>query len=1306
MTNSSLVRYFLPALLMVAASISGFSAPVISSITPSSGSTQGGNLITIVGTGFGLSPEVRVGSNEADPSTPPTDTLIIAEVPEGEGVDLPVTVVAGGLTSNSRPYSYLAPVINSITPASSGTAGGTQITISGSSFGSNPTATLGGISISKTSGSHSQFVGTLPAGQGINLPIVVSTSGGRLSNSVNFSYSPPSISSISPTSAPTAGGSVITLTGSNFGISGAIVTVNGSNAPLVTQSHSSVIVTLPPGQGSPATVQITVAGQTATSTAFSYAAPALTGISAASKPTAGGVPITLTGSNFGLSPSVIIGGLSATITGTPTHTQLVVTLPPGEGTGKLVRVIAAGQVGNSLTFDYDAPAISGITAASRPTAGNVPITVQGSNFGLSPSVTLQGTPLSVIQSSHSSIVCNLPPGQGTRSLLVTAGLQNSSAFSFSYDPPLITSLIPDHGPTAGNIAITLQGSNFGLSRTVTVGGLNALITSGTHTQIVATLPAGDGLSRNVLVNVDSAISNAVPFDYDPPSITSVSPTTGSTSGGTVITLTGNNFGLAPLVTVNSSAATLVSNSHSNIQFILPPGQGTNATIAVQANDQSATNQSFSYAPPLLSNVTAASRPTAGGVHLTLTGSNFGISPLVTVGGNSASIVGTPSHTQIIATLPPGEGLGKSVIVMVGGQTSNSRLLDYDAPSVTQITAASIPTSGNVPITIQGMNFGLAPTATVGGSTIAITSSSHTQIVGTLPAGQGIDLPLIVTAALQTSSPYLLSYDPPVISSITPGTASTAGGTLLTIQGQNFGTNPSVLFGSQTVTPISFLASHTQLVIEAPPGQGTDVPVRVSLEGRVSAPQLFSYAPPVLSSITPTTGPSAGGTTITLTGSSFGLSPTVTFGGVTVTSTRLSHSQVTAIVPPGEGTNRQVRVDVDGRSSNALSFSYDAPQITLISPATGPTSGNVPITVVGSNFGINPLVSVGGNSGSILSSTHSQIIATLPPGQGTGKAVVVNAANQLSNSSLFDYQAPLLTSVIAASVPTAGNVPITVRGENFGLTPIVTVGGQTALLTSSSHTELIATLPAGEGIDQPVIVTVEASNSNSRPLSYDPPSITTITPASGPIRGNATITIHGLNFGFTPSVNLNGKTAPVTFASHQSIRFTLPAGNGQNRPLIVSVAGQDGSSTFSYDTESFADWAASINWGGLDSSLAADPRGNGFTNLESYAFGIDPLTANGGETASRSPTIYGKPAFTRDGLGRLQLSFWHRASEAYPDLSYQVQFGDSLDEPAWEPASLAPQVEVVDEVWEYRTYTDHSAAAGKRFGRVKLMTLPQ
>jgi large repetitive protein len=1708
----SLIRRCLPALLIVAASIPGFSAPVITSITPSTGATQGGNLITIVGTGFGLSPEIWVGSNEADPSTPSTDTLIIAGVPEGEGVDVPVTVVAGGVTSNSRPYSYLAPVINSITPATSGTAGGTQITISGSSFGSNPTATLGGVSISKISGSHSQFVGTLPAGQGINLPIVVRTSGGRLSNSVNFSYSPPSISSISPTSAATAGGSVITLTGSNFGVAGATVTVNGTNAPLVALSHSSVRVTLPPGQGNPATVQIIVEAQTASSTAFGYAAPVLSSISAASKPTAGGVAITLSGSNFGLSPSVIIGGVSATITGTPTYTQLVATLPPGQGTGNLVRVIAAGQVSNSLTLDYDAPVISSIsaaskptaggvaitlsgsnfglspsvtiggvsatvtgtpthtqvvatlppghgtgklvrvtaaaqvsnsltldydaplissvtatsrptagnvpitlqgsnfgispsvtlqgtqlsviqsshssivctlppgqgtrslvvtaslqnspffsfsydpplitslipdhgptagniaitlqgsnfglsrtvtvgglnapitsgthtqivatlppgagasrdvvvtvesatssaaafsydqptlstvsptsgptaggtvitltgsnfgpsprvfvngtealivstshssiqftlppgqglnqtilvdangqtantaafsyaapvltsisatskptaggvpitltgsnfglsrtvtiggvsalvtgtpthnqlvvtlppgqgtgklvtvnvagqvsnsltldydapvissvTAASKPTAGSVPITLQGSNFGTSPSVTLQGTQLSVIQSSHSSIVCNLPPGQGTRSLVVTAGLQTSSAFSFSYDPPLITSLIPDHGPTAGNIAITLQGSNFGLSRTVTVGGVNASVTSGTHTQIVATLPAGDGLSRNVLVNVDSAISNAVPFDYDPPSITSVSPTTGSTSGGTVITLTGNNFGLAPLVTVNNSAATLVSTGHSNIQFILPPGQGTNATIAVQANGQSATNQSFSYAAPLLSNVTATSRPTAGGVHLTLTGSNFGISPLVTVGVNNASIVGIPSHTQIIAMLPPGEGLGKSVTVVVAGQTSNSRLLDYDAPAVTEITAASIPTSGNVPITIRGVNFGLAPTATVGGSTIAITSSSHTQIVGTLPAGRGINRPLIVMAALQASPPFLLSYDPPVISSITPGTASTAGGTLLTIQGQNFGVDPLVSFGSQSITPISFLASHTQLVIEAPPGQGTDIPVRVSLEGRVSAPQLFSYAPPVLSSITPSKGPSAGGTTITLTGSSFGLSPTVTIGGVTVTSTRLSHSQVTAIVPAGEGTNRQVRVDVDGRSSNALSFSYDVPQITQINPTTGPTSGNVPITISGNSFGLNPLVTVGGNSASILSSTHSQIIATLPPGQGTGKAVVVNAANQLSAPVSFDYQAPLLTSVSAASVPTAGNVPITVRGENFGLTPIVTVGGRTAPLTSSSHTELIATLPAGEGIDQPVIVTVEASNSNSRLLSYDPPSITSITPASGPIRGNATITIHGLNFGFTPSVNLNGKTAPVTFASHNSIRCTLPAGNGQNRLLIVSAAGQDGSSTFSYDTESFADWAASISWGGLDSSLAADPRGNGFTNLESYAFGIDPLTANGGETASRSPTIYGKPAFSRDGLGRLQLSFWHRASEAYPDLSYQVQFGDSLDDPAWEPASLAPQVEVVDEVWEYRTYTDHSAAAGKRFGRVKLMTLPQ
>jgi len=120
-------------------------------------------------------------------------------------------------------------------------------------------------------------------------------------------------------------------------------------------------------------------------------------------------------------------------------------------------------------------------------------------------------------------------------------------------------------------------------------------------------------------------------------------------------------------------------------------------------------------------------------------------------------------------------------------------------------------------------------------------------------------------------------------------------------------------------------SPTQLTAISPAGTGI-VDVRVTAPGGtsvISAGDKFSYLPTV-TKVSPSSGPAAGGTTVTITGTNFATPATVTFGGVAATGVQvLSPTQLTAISPAGTG-KVDVRVTAPGGTSAispADKFSY-------------------------------------------------------------------------------------------------------------------------------------------------------------------------------------------------------------------------------------------------------------------------------------------------------------------------------------------------------------------------------------------------
>ncbi|MFE2448284.1 IPT/TIG domain-containing protein, partial [Streptomyces sp. NPDC059426] len=120
------------------------------------------------------------------------------------------------------------------------------------------------------------------------------------------------ISSVTPAAGSPGGGTLVTLTGSNFIQPSAVRFGPNLATSFTVVSATQITAVAPPGNG---TVQITVTTQGGTSNgvAYSYAgAPTLTGISPTTGPASGGTVVTLTGTNLLAATAVRFGTANAT----------------------------------------------------------------------------------------------------------------------------------------------------------------------------------------------------------------------------------------------------------------------------------------------------------------------------------------------------------------------------------------------------------------------------------------------------------------------------------------------------------------------------------------------------------------------------------------------------------------------------------------------------------------------------------------------------------------------------------------------------------------------------------------------------------------------------------------------------------------------------------------------------------------------------------------------------------------------------------------------------------------------------------
>lgn len=542
-------------------------------------------------------------------------------------------------------------------------------------------------------------------------------------------------------------------------------------------------------------------------------------------------------------------------------------------------------------------------------------------------------------------------------LIAVAGLALfATATPARADAPTITGLSPDSGPAAGGDTVTITGTNFDdvdeSEVTVTFGGIPGTgVNVVSDTQLTVTTPPHAPGAVDVVVTADGA-SDPATFTYHPV-ITSLSASSGPASGGTSVVITGVGFTGASAVMFGSTAATFTVNNDTEIAAASPPGTaGATVQVRVTVNGvQSPTTgvANFTYNPlPTVTNVSPNTGSTAGGNPVVITGTGFTGAFQVAFGSVISPSITVNSATQITATAPPqAAGTVYVRVTTPNGTSADVAAAQYTytttgtAPAITNISPNVGPTAGGTVVEITGTNFTGATAVTFG--TTAATSfevNSSTSITAVAPAlAAGTVFVRVITPAGTSAdvaaAQYTASATIPVITSISPSSGPTAGGTTVTITGTGFTGTTAVSFGGTAATSFT-VNSATQITATTPARSAGTVFVTVTATSGTSAPTTasrFTYGNlPAITALNPSTGPTSGGTTVVITGSGFTGATAVTFGGTAATSfTVNSDTQITAVSPARAAGTVHVRVTTPvGQSAevDAARFTYGTGQTTV------------------------------------------------------------------------------------------------------------------------------------------------------------------------------------------------------------------------------------------------------------------------------------------------------------------------------------------------------------------------------------------
>ena len=1164
-----------------------------------------------------------------------------------------LAIYQAGATGKTAP----APTVTSLSPNSGTTAGGTSVTITGTNFTGATSVTFGGNAATNvTVVNATTITATTPAGTAGTASVIVTTPGG--SNSANSLYTyvtpAPTVTAVSPTSGSTAGGTSVTLTGTNFtGATG--VTFGGSAATNVSVVNATTITaTTPAGTAGTASVIVTTpSGSNAANSLYTYATPVPSDPVAWLRAEGNALDATSNGNHGAVTGSVAYTtgrvGSAFSFNGTASN---------------FVRIPNAASLQSSLlTVEYwiyfnSAQNSLNVTKRSASGAGDawqVGIAYAGGNFLLQ----FVGSTAGGLFDWYSPALSS-PVGAWTH-------------VAATYDGTTVRGYVNGVLQLTQAVTLNLSTRNADIYVGATANGTSAL--DGKVDELAIYNRALSATEVQAIYQAGAAGKGGTPA----PTVTGISPSSGSTVGGTSVTITGTNFSGSSVVTIGGTAATNVTVVNSTtITATTPAGAAGTASVVVNTpGGSNAANSLYTYVTPVtapsISSVSPATGTTLGGTTVTITGANFTGATSVTFGGTPATNFTVVSATTLTATTPAKSAGAVSVVVTnPSGSNAANSLFTYvtpsTAPSISSVSPASGSTLGGTTVTITGTNFTGATSVTFGGTAAASVSSvSATSITAVTPAGSAGTASVVVTT-LQGSNVAnsLFTYvAPPTVTGISPASGTTLGGTSVTITGTNFTGATGVTIGGAAATNVTIVNATTITATTAARSAGTASVVVTTPGGGNAANTLYTYVTPapVVTGVSPSSGTTAGGTSIAITGSNLTGATSVTVGGVAATGVQVfTDNNITAFTPAGTAGTASVIVTTPGGSNAANSL------FTYVAPPTGPVAwlnadghadditgngnhgvvnGSVPYVAgkVGSAFSFT---GNGANSIRIPNSTSlqsanfsveywiyfnsAQNSVNVTKRNGSSDAWQVGIAYAGGNfllqflganlSGMGEwYSAPLSSPVGVWTHVAVTYSNSTIRGYVNGVMVVEQVPVTLIMQTRTSDIYVGAsstgTAPFDGKIDElslynralsqtEIQAIVDAGSTGKTPPA---PTVTSLTPASGSTLGGTSVTITGTNLNGATGVTIGGNAATnVSVVNRSTLTATTPAGTAGSASVVVTTPGGSNlaNTLFTYVAPPTVA-SVSPNNGSGSGGTSVTLTGTGFTGATGVTFGGNAAT---------------------------------------------------------------------------------------------------
>ena len=341
---------------------------------------------------------------------------------------------------------------------------------------------------------------------------------------------------------------------------------------------------------------------------------------------------------------------------------------------------------------------------------------------------------------------------------------------------------------------------------------------------------------------------------------------------------------------------------------------------------------------------------------------------------------------------------------------------------------------------------------------------------------------------------------PTVTGLNPAGGPTAGGNTVIVTGTNFTGATAVKFGTTDATAFT-VNSGTQITAIAPVHVAGTVDVTVTTPaGTSSAAGVgndYTYGPPAVTGLNPAGGPTAGGNTVTITGTNFTGATAVKFGNVNAKSYVVnSATQITAVAPAHVAGTVDVTVTTPIGTSSATGAGNDytygnLPTVTGLNPNHGPVTGGNTVTITGTNFTGATAVKFGTTSATAFTVNSATRITATAPAHVAG-VVDVTVTTPVGTSSATgagnDYtygNLPTVTGLSPVGGPTTGGNTVTITGTNFTGATAVRFGTTSATaFTVNSATRITAVAPAHVAGVVDVTVTTPIGTSSAAGVAND------------------------------------------------------------------------------------------------------------------------------------------------------------------------------------------------------------------------------